>query len=318
MNMFHRAMAMAAVFTASVAIPFTGHAQSMPEELNKKLSEKYSPRIKVTKLETMQSLGSFGIQQANLGPYVFHSRVTTLGGASRLGKPTKLVKKYCEESQSGAFNQVAQILPEYKLSVDPIIINDNGKQHSLTSRELLYLTRTFESPKGEQKRSDGWISDHYFLFKKQSEKGRLGVFQCKEADGNALWSVAIIPDRYLDVETKFSDDMSNYKKTVSILPLDSETIENYRGAVASGEQVKEQISTEKQQAVLDRDMRRNNLRATADVGTETSCGLIIQKRGTLAEVDLKSKYARNSGKGTAWIKIEDLFPDEVKETCYLN
>lgn len=314
MNMFYKIMSITALLTVSVALPFTSYAQSIPDGLDEILSKKYSPRISILKEETRPERGKLSYKKANLGPYIYKSRITVLGGASRLGKPEKHIKKYCEESQSGIFKQVMTIGELAQSRSVAMVINDNGKQYSLTSDELFYLTRTFEDLGGEIKDTDGWNRDHLNSFVRLSEKGKLGVFQCNEASGNILWSIAMIPDRFLEIETQHSANSANYKKNVSIMPLDAETIETHRGALESIEKVKEIFADEKQQDAIELE----NFRATANVGTDTSCGLIIEKRGTLVEVDLKTTHARSSGKDTAWLKKENLFPDEVGQQCNLK
>jgi len=197
-------------------------------------------------------------------------------------------------------------------------VNSEGKSLSITSDEIFRMVRA-TWPQKNQGNHYKWSGQAERKYLKLSRQERLGIFTCANSAGLPLWSVAILPDQY--IKSKPDPILKGeiiYEKQISILPLDAETIENHRGAMASIEEVKRQIAGEKQQAALDRDSRISNLRSTANVGTETSCGLIIQKRGTLVEVDLKAKYARNSGKDTAWLKVEDLLPDESREYCQLN
>jgi len=308
MTIINKTISIAAILTASIAMPITSNAQSLPDDLYEILEKKYSERTVVVTENTEN-----GWSGSKFGPYLYQSRVTALGGASRLSKPTKFIKKYCEETQSGSFVQTAQILSDYKLSVDPITITENGQQYSLTSNDILYLTHTFKSSKGKQAR-EGWISQNYFHFKKESAKGKLGVFQCNNANGDRMWSIAIMPNRYFSIESRHSANSANYKQSVSILPLDGTALK----VLALEESLAQQREQDKQQDKALKEALKQDIRTTADVGTETSCGLVIDKRGPLVQVDLKAEYARRSGKDTAWIKKQDLLPDTSGNYCTLN
>lgn len=279
-------------------LPATVYAQSIPPELAKELEKKFSKRV-LTTLDHMAT----DIKKDNIGPYVFEDYFN-LANASPLGGAAKRVRKYCEKEQEGTFNQTALILPEYKLSTDPISIVDKGQTLSVSAEELYFMART----------KSFWPRSHALKYEKLSREKKLGVFNCKDTAGSILWSVAIIPDTYYKTKTGLAGEPL-YKKQISVVPLDAETITAHKKALVSLRSKKAADEQEANNAAAMVKSKANNFQATADVGMVTNCGMIIQNRRPIFEIDLKSSVARRSGKSTAWVKADDLRPEDSPEAC---
>jgi len=306
------------VIAAIALVAAPSYAQSIPIELDIELSKKFSHRT-LAASEFNKEDGK--VSTDYLGPYIYKNYITRLG-AGKLGGAEKRIRKYCEEEQDGSFIQTAKILPEYQLSEDPITITDDDKTFSVTANDIYFLTGALNSPNGKdgsfaRNNTEGWPGEHTFYYEKLSEKGKLGVFKCEAAGGSVLWSMAIIPNHHYTAEQGMSGN-TLYKKQIAALPLDAETLENYKGAMAS---LGERTAFREQEAATQAAEAKSaaeSFRATADVGSESHCGMIIQKRASIFEVDLKATPARESGKSTAWIKRENLYPEGSGEICRIN
>lgn len=302
----------AAVF----ALAAPTNAQSIPDDLHKELEKKFSKRTLMAS-EYIKS----GYKTRPLGPYIYDNYITRLG-AGKLGGAAKRVRKYCEEKQKGNFVQTAQIQPNYSLSQDPITITDDGQTFSLTANDIYFLTQTLGSRKGKkgtfaENNTEGWPGAHTFFYEKLSKDEKLGIFNCQDSDGMILWSMAIIPSHRYSAEQGLSGN-TLYKKDIAALPLDAETLSVYQNATTSfdGRTVQEEQDRVVEAAAVK--SVTENFRLTADVGSESHCGMIIQKRSSIFEVDLNAIPARDSGKSTAWIKREDLYPEDSTEKCRID
>ena len=292
--------------------PVQANAQSLPPELAKELEKKYSPRKPIV-VEYTQN----GFKTDDRGPFVAEN-FFNLRNASPLGKPAKRVRKYCEKEQSGTFTQTAKILPNYALSQDPISVTHNGQTLSISAADIYFMSRTLNKPTGEKSENDGWPGSHFRKYEKLSREEKLGVFTCSDEAGAVLWTAAIIPDQYYKRGQSILQDDIIWKKQISILPLDAEIAAIAKGAKTSYDSVKAQREQDNANAQAVNESNIDNFRATADVGMETNCGMIIQNRRPIFEVDLKSSVARRSGKSTAWIKTEDLYPAGSVTSCYIK
>jgi len=307
------------IATFLVVLPTQVFAQSLPSELAKELAKKYTPRKAIVTEYTQNGHKTQKNSAEFSGPFVAKN-VFNLANASLLGKPAKRVRKYCEKEQSGTFNQTSLIFPNYSLSQDPVSITDKGQTFSVSADELYVMARTLKPWVGDRpsKIKAGWPRSHTLKYEKLSREEKLGVFNCSDAAGSILWSVAIIPDQYYTTKPSILEGDVLYDKQISILPLDAETITKHKAAQASLEAraVQNEQDTQNKKAQIQASAER--FRATADVGSETNCGMIIQSRGRIFEVDLKSSIAKSTGKSTAWVKADDLHPADSPERCWVK
>jgi len=292
--------------------PVQANAQSVPPELAKELTKKYSPPSRIA-VEYTQD----GVKMDEVGPFVAEN-FFNLSNASPLGKPAKRVRKYCEKEQAGIFTQTAKILPNYALSQDPISITDQGQNLSISAADIYFMSRTINKPIGKKSGNDGWPEAHFLKYEKLSREEKLGVFTCSDTAGTVLWSVAIIPDQYYKRAQSILKGDILWEKQISILPLDAETIAIAKKVKSSYNSVQANAAQDRADAKAQTLSEIDNFRTKADVGMETNCGMIIQNRRPIFEVDLKSSVARVSGKSTAWIKTEDLYPADSQIGCRIK
>lgn len=293
-------------------LPVQANAQSVPPELAKELTKKYSPPSRIV-VEYTQN----GVKMDEVGPFVAEN-FFNLSNAGPLGKPAKRVRKYCVKKQAGTFTQTAKILPNYALSQDPISFTDQGQNLSISAADIYFMSRTLNKPTGKKSGNDGWPESHFRKYEKLSREEKLGVFTCSDTAGTILWSVAIIPDQYYKRAQSILQGDVLWEKQISILPLNAETVAIAKRVKTSYNSVKANAAQDRADAQAKTSSEIDTFRATADVGMETTCGMIIQNRRPIFEVDLKSSVARASGKSTAWIKTDDLYPAASQTRCQIK
>jgi len=265
---FKYSVLMAAI-SAFLAMPDASQAQDIPEALHKNLKKKYKTQMKVA---VDYESGRFVTEP--IGVYIFRDFFNDVN-ASPLGRATKRVRKFCEEEQSGVFNQIAKIQPNYTLSVDPITFQSDGKTHSYAAKDLFKYSYASDWPAMHEER----------YLRLSNVKGKLGIFSCQDVRSYT--------------KTKGLGDTTLFKKDIVLLPLDVKNFEAIKASQELVEQVEERFKNEKNQ-------ERSDFESSLDIGSETSCGMVIGKRGSIFEIDLKPSAARSSGKSVAWLKVDKI------------
>lgn len=138
-----------------------------------------------------------------------------------------------------------------------------------------------------------------------------GLFSCQSGTGSTLWVAAIIPVEY----------ESAYDLTAKVMPITASWIERRRMA-AEGARVAERASAERQMAAAERarteESRLRPFRAGLKVGSSTNCGMVIDVRGPLVQVQLAPSFTRPAGPREFWVRRDQLTDGPAPNGCRIT
>lgn len=149
------------------------------------------------------------------------------------------------------------------------------------------------------------IRDHYF-----KSFDPFGVYGCEMKKGGVRWAIAVMPN---PSPPNNAGELVIFELTPGFLKALKSVVDTERSAWERAESMRQESEAQQRQA--QDESRLTIFRSLLTVGSMTNCGMILQMRGPIAEVQLPGGVVGPAGEKQFWVRRNDLTDERPPNGC---